>query len=151
MGDVGEILGLHHVKIPVTDLSRSRAWYERVFDLQPVMEFPDEDDVVRGVVYQPKNAFTLALRENPAAARGLAGFDPFAILLQGEPDVQAWADRLDALDIEHSAVIEATIGWILSFHDPDGLELRFYTAARHGADVSGRPGYGRPDQTAAAQ
>lgn len=148
----GEILGLHHVKVPVTDLARSRAWYERVFDLQSVMEFPDENDVVRGVVYQPKNAFTLALRESPAAARGIAGFDPFAILLQGEPDVQAWADRLDALDIEHSAVIEATIGWILSFHDPDGLELRFYTAAaRHGADVNGRPGYGRPDQTAAAQ
>ncbi len=150
MGGVGEILGLHHVKIPVTDLSRSRAWYERVFDLQPVMEFPDKD-VVRGVVYQPKNAFTLAQRENPAAARGIAGFDPFAILLQGEPDVRAWADRLDALDIAHSAVIEATIGWLLSFHDPDGLELRFYTAARHRADVSGRPGYGRPDQTAAAQ
>ena len=71
---VGEILGLHHVKVPVTDLARSRAWYERVFDFEPVMEFPDEDGVVRGVIYQPKNAFTLALRENPAAARGMAGF-----------------------------------------------------------------------------
>ena len=148
---VGEILGLHHVKVPVTDLARSRAWYERVFDFEPVMEFPDEDGVVRGVIYQPKNAFTLALRENPAAARCMAGFDPFAILLQGEPDVQAWADRLDSLDITRSAVIEATIGWILSFHDPDGLELRFYTAAAHGADVSGRPGYGRPHQTTPAQ
>jgi catechol 2,3-dioxygenase-like lactoylglutathione lyase family enzyme len=148
---VGEILGLHHVKVPVTDLVRSRAWYERVFDLQPIMEFPDEDGVVRGVVYQPKNAFALALRENPAVARGIAGFDPFAILLQGEPDVRAWADRLDALDIEHSEVAEATIGWLLSFHDPDGLELRFYSAAGHGAEVSGRPGYGRPDQTAPAQ
>lgn len=65
--------------------------------------------------------------------------------------MQAWADRLDSLDITRSAVIEATIGWILSFHDPDGLELRFYTAAAHGAGVSGRPGYGRPDQTTPAQ
>lgn len=82
---MGEILGLHHVKVPVSDLAHSRTWYERVFDLQPVMEFPDEDGVVRGVVYQPRNAFALALRENPAAARGMAGFDPFAIHLQANP------------------------------------------------------------------
>ncbi|MBA3432152.1 MAG: VOC family protein [Actinobacteria bacterium] len=139
----GEILGLHHVKVPVTDLARSRAWYERVFELEPIMEFPDDDGVVRGVAYQPKNAFALSLRENAKVAQGIAGFDPFAILLQGEADVQAWADRLDSLGVKHSPVIEATIGWILSFHDPDGLELRFYTSIRHGADVSGQAGYGR--------
>ncbi len=59
----GEILGLHHIKIPVSDLVRSRAWYERVFDLEPVMEFrDDEDGVVRGVVYRSKGDLAFSLR-----------------------------------------------------------------------------------------
>jgi catechol 2,3-dioxygenase-like lactoylglutathione lyase family enzyme len=143
--DAGEILGLHHIKVPVTDLDRSRGWYQRVFELEPMLEFPDADGVVRGVAYQPKNGFCLALRENPTVARAMAGFDPFAILLGDQPDVQYWADRLDALGIEHSPIIQATTGWLLAFHDPDGLELLLYTAARHGLDGAGR---GRPVQQA---
>jgi hypothetical protein len=60
----------------------------------------------------------------------MAGFDPFAILLGGQSDVQYWADRLETL-------IQATTGWLLAFHDPDGLELLFYTAARHSLDEAG--------------
>src|SRR5438270_1427835 len=110
-----EILGLHDIKVPVTNLARSRAWYERVFELKPTMEFPDDDGVVRGVAYQRLGGFSLALRENPAVARGIAGYDPFAILLQGRADIDAWAARLDSLDVEHSPVIEASIGWMLAF------------------------------------
>jgi catechol 2,3-dioxygenase-like lactoylglutathione lyase family enzyme len=139
--DAGEILGLHHIKVPVTDLDRSRAWYQRVFELEPMLEFPDADGVVRGVAYQPLNGFCLALREHPTVARAMAGFDPFAILLGDQPDVQYWADRLDTLGIEHSPIIQATTGWLLAFRDPDGLELLFYTAVRHGVDGAGR---GRP-------
>src|SRR5437660_11284675 len=126
----GDILGLPHLQVPVTDLARSRAWYERVFELKPTMEFPDDDGVVRGVAYEPLGGFGLALRENPAVAKGIAGYDPFAILLQGRADVDAWAARLDSLGVEHSPVIEASIGWMLAFLDPDGLELRLYTAKK---------------------
>lgn len=139
----GKILGLHHVKVPVTDLSRSRRWYERVFDLEPEVEFPDEDGTVRGVAYRAQEGFTLALRENPTVARAIAGYDPFAILLQGRADIDAWASRLDRLGVAHSQVIEATIGWLMSFKDPDGLELRFYTADRHGETSDAATGAGR--------
>ncbi|HEY5011634.1 MAG TPA: VOC family protein [Acidimicrobiia bacterium] len=136
---IGEILGLHHIKIPVSDLVRSRAWYERVFDLDPLMEFrDDEDGVVRGVSYRSKGDLTLALRENAAAANGIAGFDPFAIMLRDRSDIEHWVRRLDELAVSHSAVIEAPIGYIMTFDDPDGLQLRFYTLNEHGADPEGR-------------
>ena len=137
--DTGEILGVHHIKIPVTDLVRSRAWYERVFDLEPRMEFRDDHDgVVRGVSYRAKGDFALALRENPEAARGMAGYDPFAIMLRGRADVDHWVNRLDDLGVAHAPVTEATIGYILAFDDPDGLQLRFYTLDENGADPEGR-------------
>lgn len=136
----GEILGLHHIKIPVSNLATSREWYERVFAVEPLREFrDDEDGVVRGVSYRAKGGdFALALREHPDAARGMAGFDPFAIMLRGRADVDYWVKRLDELGVEHSPVIEAPIGYILGFYDPDGLELRFYTLNEQGADPEGR-------------
>lgn len=48
----GRSSDLHHIKIPVTDLIRSREWYERVFELESLTEFRDDDGVVRSVVYR---------------------------------------------------------------------------------------------------
>jgi hypothetical protein len=58
----GEILGVHHIKIPVTDLVRSRAGYERVRDLEPFIEWPADAGVVRGAD-APLVAHTLATTE----------------------------------------------------------------------------------------
>lgn len=139
------IVGIAAVKLPVTDLARSRAWYERVFGLRAVLEFPDETGVVRGIAYEiPGVADSgIALRENPQVARGIAGFDPVILAVADRAAVQVWADRLDQLGIEHSPVIDASVGWLLVFHDPDGIEIHLYSRERHGIDQTGRPGYGR--------
>jgi hypothetical protein len=34
--------GPHHVKVPVSDLTRGRAWHETVLTLSPHLEFPDD-------------------------------------------------------------------------------------------------------------
>lgn len=138
--------GIFAVKLPVSDLQRSRAWYERVFGFEAEMEFPDEDDVVRGVAGRlPGVSDTaLALREDPAAARGVAGFNLLNLAVADRAHVEAWAARLDELGVEHSPVIEASIGWIIVLHDPDGIELHLYSRERHGVPTAGRPGYGRP-------
>ena len=41
-------------------------------------------------------------------------------------------------------MIEASVGWLLVFDDPDGLQLHLYSWAAHGVDHSDKPGYGRP-------
>jgi catechol 2,3-dioxygenase-like lactoylglutathione lyase family enzyme len=142
-----ELVGIHHVKFPVTDLARSRAWYERVFGLRPVFEFADEEDgVVRGVAYEVPGLpeLNIALRQNPAAARGISGFDPVSFAIADRGAADAWADRLDQLGVAHSPVIDATLGWLLVFHDPDGTEIHLYSMERHGIDPAGRPHTGRP-------
>jgi catechol 2,3-dioxygenase-like lactoylglutathione lyase family enzyme len=138
------VAGLHHVKIPVTDLARSRAWYQRVFDFEVEYEFPDADDgVVRGVAGSvPGLGRTgLALRENPDVARGISGYDPFAFGIEDEAAAKAWVAKLDSLGVEHGPIIEASIGWIVSFHDPDGTEIRLYSWARLPQDHVDEAGY----------
>ncbi|WP_433063278.1 VOC family protein [Dactylosporangium sp. CS-033363] len=140
-----ELAGVHHVKIPVTDLDRSLDWYRRVFGLRPAMEFRDADGVVRGLVCEAPGLgpTSVGLRVNPAAAEGCAGFDPVSFAVRGRADLEAWAAHLDGLGVEHSPVIEASIGWLLVFADPDGLALHLYTWDEHGRDHADRPGYGR--------
>jgi catechol 2,3-dioxygenase-like lactoylglutathione lyase family enzyme len=142
---VGEVLGIHHIKIAVSNLAASRQWYERLFELEPLTELrDDEDGVVRGVVYRSMGNLVLSLRENPSAARGMAGFDPFAIMLHGRAGIEHWAARLDDVGVAHAPIIDAPIGYIMSFDDPDGLELRFYTLNAEGADLEGRVRDTRP-------
>jgi catechol 2,3-dioxygenase-like lactoylglutathione lyase family enzyme len=138
------LAGVHHVKIPVTDLDRAVNWYARVFGFEVTMKFPEADGVVRGVAGRiPGLGDTLlALRLNPAAAEGCKGFDPVSFAVDGRADVEAWGEHLDSLGIKHSPVIEASVGWLLVFDDPDGLTLHLYSWAAHGVDHSGKPGYG---------
>jgi hypothetical protein len=71
----------------------------------------------------------------------------FGFGVEDHDALAAWAAHLDELGIEHSPLVEATMGRLLVFNDPDGLEIHLYTWARHGIDHSARPGYGRPAET----
>jgi uncharacterized protein YndB with AHSA1/START domain/catechol 2,3-dioxygenase-like lactoylglutathione lyase family enzyme len=131
-----ELAGIHHVKIPVTDLERARDWYGRVFGLEVTHVFPDADGVLRGVggPVPGLGDTLLALRANPEAARGCRNFDPVSFGVGARTDLDAWAAHLDTLGVPHSPVIEATLGWLLVFDDPDGLQLHLYSWAEHTAD-----------------
>jgi catechol 2,3-dioxygenase-like lactoylglutathione lyase family enzyme len=148
------LAGIHHVKIPVTDLTRSIAWYSDVFGFRVTMEFPDSDDgVVRGVAGDVPGLgdTVLTLRVNPRAAEGCQGFDPISFAVTDHAHIQSWSAHLDTLGIRHSPVIEASVGWLLVFDDPDGLQLHLYSWAAHGLDHSDTPGYGRPIHPLTAQ
>ncbi|WP_405952452.1 VOC family protein [Streptomyces prunicolor] len=141
-----ELAGIHHVKMPVTDLDRSRDWYGRVLGFKVTYEFQDADGVVRGVAGEVPGLgdSMLCLRVNSQAAQGCQGFDPVSFAVRDRTDVEAWAAHLDTLGIPHSPVIEASIGWLLVFNDPDGLDLHLYSWAAHGVDHGDVAGYGRP-------
>ena len=138
------LAGIFGVKFPVRDLAAARTWYEQVFGLQLYYEFPDDDGVVRGVAYTaPGLGETgIALRERPDIA-GLSGFDPVIFAVHDRAAVDAWAAHLDGLGVPNR-VVQATIGWMVLFHDPDGLEIHLYSRDRTDLDNSGRTGFGRP-------
>jgi catechol 2,3-dioxygenase-like lactoylglutathione lyase family enzyme len=138
--------GVHHVKLPVTDLNRSISWYAKVFGFTVTTEFADADTIVRGVggTVPGLGETLLTLRTNEKAAEGSVGFDPVSFAVDDHADIEAWAAHLDTLGIDHSPVIEASVGWLLVFSDPDGIALHIYSWAGHGIDHSDKPGYGRP-------
>jgi len=132
MRDAPRLAGIHHVKLPVTDLARARDWYEIRLGYRVVIEFVEQGQLMGYVLEHPNGGPVLGLRLSPEQARASAGFDYFAIGVPDREAIEQLAARLTALGERHAGVHSATIGWILpQLHDPDGHEIRFYTHERH--------------------
>ena len=122
----------HHLKLPVTDLGRSREWYLSRLGYQVLMEFVEQGHLMGYAMAHPNGGPPLALRLDPERARAAAGFDYFAIGVPDKDAIERLAARLTGLGEQHAGVHWASIGWILpELHDPDGHEVRFYTLQHH--------------------
>ena len=130
--DTPVLAGVHHLKLPVSDLARSAEWYETRIGYRVAGEFVEQGTLMGYLMVHPAGGPDLALRLDPDRARAVAGFDYFAI---GAPDraaLDVLAARLTGLGEEHAGVHWASLGWILPLlHDPDGHEVRFYTQEHH--------------------
>lgn len=95
---------VQHVKIPVTDLRRSVAWYGGLLDLVPFREFV-EQGALRGVALRsPEAAVVFALRDRQfcASQPDLAGFDLVALHMASRETLAELAAKCDRLSIEHT-------------------------------------------------
>jgi catechol 2,3-dioxygenase-like lactoylglutathione lyase family enzyme len=124
------INGFHHVKLPVTELVRSRDWYARVLGLRTHLEFV-ESGVLMGVAMRdPDGTLDLALRQDPVRAAAMAGFDPLALRVPTPAALDAWRQRLADLDVPYGGIVTGHAGRVLvGLYDPDGIEVRLYLPA----------------------
>ena len=111
--DAPLLAGIHHLKLPVTDLARSREWYHSRLGYQVQMEFIEQGTLMGYGLAHPNGGPMLGLRLNSERARAAAGFDYFAIGVPGKEAIDQLAARLTALGEQHAGVHWASIGWIL--------------------------------------
>src|SRR5215475_362215 len=130
--DTPVLAGIHHLKLPVTDLARSLEWYRSRLGYEVRVEFVEQGTLMGCGLGHPAGGPDLGLRLDPDRARAAAGFDYFAIGVPDKDAIGRLANRLTALGEQHAGVHWASIGWILPLlHDPDGHEVRFYTHEHH--------------------
>src|ERR1700749_2353221 len=126
--------GIHHVKLPVRDLARSRAWSDSRLGYQVAIEFVEQGTLMGVEMRHPDGGPDFGLRLDPARAEAAAGFDYFAIGVPSREAIEDLADRLTALGEPHAGVHFATIGWILpDLHEPARHEGGLYTTTHHRA------------------
>jgi glyoxylase I family protein len=122
-----------HIRLTVTDIARSRRFYESVFGWRVALEVPaDADDATRdalgflfgGVIYQIGESL-VGLR--PVATdtfdEDRAGLDHLAFRLAGKAELDSAAKHLDDLGIVHEPVKDIGPAYILEFRDPDNIAL----------------------------
>lgn len=120
---------LSHVAVTVTDLERSRPWYRRLFDADPVL---DEDTGPYHHVVWLLGGTLFGIHQHQAPSSSAAfdelrpGLDHVAFGCADRAELEAWAGRLDAMGVAHGGVVDAPYGSGLSFRDPDNIALELF-------------------------
>jgi catechol 2,3-dioxygenase-like lactoylglutathione lyase family enzyme len=134
---------IHHVRLTVTDIARSKDFYIRLLGTEPAADYSDQAGdpevladparIYGGCVFAVGDQL-LGLR--PVAETGdrfrstRVGLDHLSLAVGSPEDLQAAAARLDAAGVEHGDVTElAGFGIaILSVQDPDDINLELTVA-----------------------
>jgi glyoxylase I family protein len=122
-----------HVRLTVTDIERSRQFYESVFGWPVLIEVPENADsatqealsfLFGGVVYDLGGTL-IGLR--PVAAdtfhEDRCGLDHIAFRVASRAELDDAAAHLDDLGVQHEPVKDIGPSYILEFRDPDNIAL----------------------------
>lgn len=126
--------GLHHVSLTVSDLERSVAWYRRVLGLSQLGE--NDHDGGRTVVLADHGpGFVLLLQQHKAhEGTGYSeyrpGLDHLSFRVADVGELEAWAEHLDGLGVEHRDILQEKWGAVLVFRDPDRIQLEVFCDPR---------------------
>ena len=134
--------GFAHVRLTVTDIARSKAFYDQGFgwpaaidasgsvDEPGVKESPEK--FFGGVVYQTPQGTLFGLR--PVGSVDFdsehTGLDHVSFMVPGRTDLDTALAALSDAGIEHGEIIELTDAGlaILSFQDPDDINIELTAA-----------------------
>ena len=96
VSDVPALAGVHHLKLPVTDLARSRGWCHSRLGYELRAEMVEQGQLMGLALAHPNGGPALALRLDPERAHAAAGFDYFAVGVPDKDAIDELAARLTA-------------------------------------------------------
>jgi glyoxylase I family protein len=128
--------GIHHLRLTVTDIGRSKAFYTTLLGREPVIDESaavdepgvreDQSRFFGGGVYSFGDQ-VLGLRPVAPAddtfSSTRVGLDHVGLLVESRTDLDKAAQRLDADGVPHGDVTDIGSMVILSLQDPDDINL----------------------------
>jgi glyoxylase I family protein len=126
-----EIVGAHHAAFTVSDVERSSAWYCELLGLVPVLT-GDDTEVSFRVLAHPSSGWVTGLRQYHSKPDSnfdefRTGLDHFAFTVADRAALDAWEVELRRRgDITFTPIAETSIGSVIVFRDPDGIQLELW-------------------------
>jgi glyoxylase I family protein len=124
---------LGHVALTVHSADKSKPWYEALFGAAPALD--EDTGPWRHVVWVLPGGTLFGIHEHPGQTSDSDTFSEYRVGLDhagfhcaSRADLEEWATRLDELGVVHGEITDAPYGTGLSFRDPDGNALEFFTA-----------------------
>jgi glyoxylase I family protein len=135
------VSGFAHIRLTVTDITRSRAFYDQLFHFPVAIEMPPNADeqtrtslgfLFGGVIYQVGSGL-LGLRPvAPGTDRfeeNRVGLDHLSFTVASREELDAAVGVLDEQGVPHGGIKDIGAGFILEFRDPDGIALELFAPA----------------------
>jgi glyoxylase I family protein len=134
-----EFSGVHHVNFSVTNLERSAAWYQDVLGLNKGWEMEDQEG--RGkkfVLLHPTEPLRIVLSLHRAntgepANEIRTGMDHIAFTVTDRAELERWQRHFEEKGVDHSPIKEGATGWLITFRDPDNIQMEVYTKGKEGS------------------
>lgn len=134
---------IHHLRLTVTDLERSRQFYTGLLGFDVAVESPPADDpaaaetfkILFGGIVMIRGSLLMGLRPMaPAGDRfdaNRVGLDHLSFSVDSRAELERAAELLDEAGVPHGQITSlASFGIdVLSFEDPDGLQLELTAPA----------------------
>lgn len=125
-----------HIRLNVTDIGRSRAFYDQVFGLPVAYELPTDADATTreqlsflfgGVIYKLGDSlFGLRPSGEDAFSEDRTGLDHVSFAVESHSDLESAKAVLDGLGVAHEGIKDIGVGFILEFRDPDNIALELF-------------------------
>jgi catechol 2,3-dioxygenase-like lactoylglutathione lyase family enzyme len=137
VGSVGDnrtvpaITGLAYLGLSVRDARRSAGWYRELLGLETVREQLDEAGQGAVLLREPASGMLIGLVAHPGNdgepfSEFRTGLDHAEFGVPSREALQAWVARLDELGVAHSGIKQAALGAMVTFRDPDNIQLELY-------------------------
>jgi glyoxylase I family protein len=127
---VPEFPSVTHVALTVTDLGRSRPWYQKLFGTQPVID--EDTGPFHHVVWLLGSQTLVGIHQFPDPHGSepfderQPGLDHLAFACANRAELGQWESKLNELGVENGGIVDASYGSGLSFRDPDNIALEFF-------------------------
>lgn len=135
--------GIHHLRLTVTDLPRSREFYTSLLGFEVAAESPPEDDPSAAEVFKILFGGVVLIRGNllmglrPVAPLhdrfdpDRVGLDHLSFGVSSRDDLEQAAQLLEEHGVRHGEITSLPSFGIdvLSFEDPDGVQLELTAPA----------------------
>ncbi|TDQ51518.1 VOC family protein [Actinorugispora endophytica] len=132
-----QLTGLAHITLSVRDRDDSVDFYRDVLGFR---EYQTKDDSrwLRTNCRHP-SGLLLCITEhadhfNARFDHRHAGVDHLAFEVSGLGELEAWADRLDEFEVDHTPIVHCESGSLVMFEDPDGVQLELRCSPEPDAD-----------------
>jgi glyoxylase I family protein len=128
---VPAITGWVYVGLSVRDARRSAAWYRELLGLETLRERLDGTGRGEVLLREPASGVLVGLVAHPGNdgepfSEFRTGLDHAELGVPSREALEAWVARLDALGIAHSGIKQAALGAMVTFRDPDNIQLELY-------------------------
>lgn len=120
------LVGVHHVTVPTSDPLAASDWFVRVFDFASLLIEERENEVTAVLLQHPCGA-RLLLRYAAEPLGELRGYPLFSLSVADHDELLRWVEHLTTLNVEHSGVHQAHLGWAVTVTGPDLVRIQLHT------------------------
>ena len=124
-----------HISFSVTDAEASATWLATLLDMRELDRVEGEGWRAVLLVHEPSGT-VLEFQQHDANTGApfepaRTGLDHVGFKVDSRAELDDWADRLAALGVDFTPVVDRDYGSVLTFRHPDGIQLEMFFRPDH--------------------